>query len=178
MLGRAEDGGSGETPPWLSEIDCEVLRAGKFGVAWKDVTIREATFFHARSKTLVVTDAVARVPYEIPPLQTPEKLLLVGKRSTADPQPPDTPENRLAGWKKMALLVNYFFPEHEEPAPGQLGVVEDPGVEENFDAPRGVCWCLRWFGRCSTRKIHAQCAVRVESPPMGLRARRPALGRP
>lgn len=138
VLGRAEDGGSGETPPWLSEIDCEVLRAGKFGVAWKDVTIREATFFHARSKTLVVTDAVARVPYEIPPLQTPEKLLLVGKRSTADPQPPDTPENRLAGWKKMALLVNYFFPEHEEPAPGQLGVVEwTPGWEENFDALAG-----------------------------------------
>ena len=138
VLGRAEDGGSGEIPPWLSEIDCEVLRAGKFEVAWKDVTIREATFFHARSKTLVVTDAVARVPYEIPPLQTPEKLLLVGKRSTADPQPPDTPENRLAGWKKMALLVNYFFPEHEEPAPGQLGVVEwTPGWEDNFDALAG-----------------------------------------
>ena len=168
VLGRAEDGGSGETPPWLSEIDCEVLRAG-FGVAWKDVTIREATFFHARSKTLVVTDAVARVPYEIPPLQTPEKLLLVGKRSTADPQPPDTPENRLAGWKKMALLVNYFFPEHEEPAPGQLGWWSGPrGGKRTSTRSRGVCWCLRWFGRCSTRKIHAQCArTWIESPPNG-----------
>ena len=80
----------------------------------QDVTIREAVFFHRASKTLIVTDAVARVPTTVPPLMTPEKLLVVSKRSTADPQPPDTPEARLAGWKKMALLVNYFFPEHEE----------------------------------------------------------------
>ena len=57
---------------------------GNSGWAWKDVTIREATFFHARSKTLVVTDAVARgCRTRTPPLQTPEKLLLVGKRSTS-----------------------------------------------------------------------------------------------
>jgi hypothetical protein len=42
---------------------------------------------------------------EVPPLQSPEKLLLVSKRSTADPMPADTPEARLAGWKKMCLLV-------------------------------------------------------------------------
>jgi hypothetical protein len=34
-------------------------------VAYKDVTIREAVFFHRASKTLVVTDAVARIPYEV-----------------------------------------------------------------------------------------------------------------
>lgn len=34
-------------------------------VAYKDVTIREAAFFHRASKTLVVTDAVARIPYEV-----------------------------------------------------------------------------------------------------------------
>lgn len=61
----ADEGGVGRTPPWLDEIDCEVLKAGKFKVAYKDVTIREAVFFHRSSKTLVVTDAVARIPYEV-----------------------------------------------------------------------------------------------------------------
>lgn len=139
VLGTTRDeGGSGRSPPWLDEIDCEVLKAGKFTVAFKDVTIREAAFFHKASKTLVVTDAVARIPYEIPPLQSPEKLLLVSKRSTADPMPADTPEARLAGWKKMCLLVNYFFPEHEEMVAGEFGVVEwTPGWEDNFDQLAG-----------------------------------------
>jgi hypothetical protein len=43
-----------------------------------------------------VTDAVAQVPREIPALSTPEKLLLVGKESTADPMPADTPAAREA----------------------------------------------------------------------------------
>jgi hypothetical protein len=34
--------------------------------------------------------------------------------------------------------VNYFFPEHEEPAPGRIGVVEwTPGWEDNFDGLAG-----------------------------------------
>lgn len=74
----------------------------------------------------------------VPPLQSPEKLLLVSKRSTADPMPEDTPEARLAGWKKMCLLVNYFFPEHEEVVAGKFGVVEwTPGWEDNFDQLAG-----------------------------------------
>jgi hypothetical protein len=99
------------------------------------VTLYEATFLHKKSKTLIVTDCVAYVPRTIPVLQTPEKLLLVGKRSTDDPQPPDTFENRVAGWKKMALLVTYFFPEHEELV--RPGLVEwSDGWEENFDFAR------------------------------------------
>jgi len=44
----------------------------------------------------------------------------------------------LRGWKKTCLLVNYFFPEHEEPAPGRIGVVEwTPGWEDNFDSLAG-----------------------------------------
>ena len=120
-------------PPWLDEIACDVLRCGRFAIAGQDVTLYEATFLHKKSKTLIVTDCVAYVPRAIPVLQTPEKLLLVGKRSTDDPQPPDTFENRVAGWKKMALLVTYFFPEHEELV--RPGLVEwSDGWEENFDA--------------------------------------------
>ena len=146
VLGVRGDGGDGcdgamapgdaraaSHPPWLDEIACDVLRCGRFAIAGKDVTLYEATFLHKRSRSLIVTDCVAYVPRAIPATQTPEKLLLVGKRSTADAQPPDTPENRSAGWKKMALLVTYFFPEHEELI--KPGLVEwSDGWEDNFDA--------------------------------------------
>ena len=107
VLGVRGDGGDGcdgamapgdaraaSHPPWLDEIACDVLRCGRFAIAGKDVTLYEATFLHKRSRSLIVTDCVAYVPRAIPATQTPEKLLLVGKRSTADAQPPDTPENR------------------------------------------------------------------------------------
>jgi len=120
-------------PPWLDEIACDVLRCGRFAIAGKDVTLYESVFLHVRSKTLIVTDCVAYVPRAVPELQTPSKLLLVGKRSTDDATPPDTFENRLNGWKKMALLVTYFFPEHEELV--KPGLVEwSDGWEDNFDA--------------------------------------------
>jgi len=119
-------------PEWLDEIACDVLRAGTFGVLGKTVTLYEATFFVKATKTMIVTDCVAYVPKAIPELQTPEKLLLVGKFSTDDPQPSDTYDNRLAGWKKTCLLVTYFFPEHEELV--RPGLVEwSEGWEENFD---------------------------------------------
>ena len=130
---RLGDPHAASQPQCLDEIACDVLRCGRFAIAGKDVTLYESVFLHERSKTMIVTDCVAYVPRAIPSLQTPEKLLLVGKRSTADPQPPDTPENRSAGWKKMALLVTYFFPEHEELI--NPGLVEwSDGWEDNFDA--------------------------------------------
>ena len=49
--------------------------------------LREATFFHVPTKTMVVTDSIALIPNEIPPLIDPSKLLLVGKKSTADITP-------------------------------------------------------------------------------------------
>ena len=181
VLGRAEDGGSGETPPWLSEIDCEVLRAGKFGVAWKDVTIREATFFHARSKTLVVTDAVARVPYEIPPLQTPEKLLLVGKRSTADPQPPDTPRESTGGVEEDGASGQLLLPGARGARAGTTrGGGVDPGVGRELRRARGASAGASG-GSVAALLARSTRSARVRGSShrqMGLRARRPrALGR-
>ena len=130
-------------PPWTDEIDVKILRAGSFRLGGRDVGLREATFFHRPTRVMVVTDCIALIPDEIPPLIDPAKLLLVGKRSTADQTPTvgspgDTPEARLAGWKKMTLLINYFFPEHEEPAPNAPGVVEwSDGWEDNFAAISG-----------------------------------------
>ena len=63
-------------------------------------TFYETAFFHEKSKSLIVTDAVAKItPSSIPELNDPGVLLLVSKRSTSDPQPEDTPEARLAGWE-------------------------------------------------------------------------------
>ncbi|ACO67695.1 predicted protein [Micromonas commoda] len=148
VLGDVSDnsgvyGGAGRTPPWTNEIDVKILNSGSFRLGGRDVGLREATFFHRATRTMVVTDCIALIPDQIPPLIDPEKLLLVGKRSTADPTPAvgspgDTPAARLAGWKKMTLLINYFFPEHEEPAPGAPGVVEwTDGWEDNFAAISG-----------------------------------------
>jgi len=128
-------------PPWTDEIDVKILNSGSFRLGGRDVGLREATFFHRPTRVMVVTDCIALIPDRIPPLIDPEKLLLVGKRSTADPTPAvgspgDTPEARLAGWKKMTLLINYFFPEHEEPT--KPGVVEwTDGWEDNFAAISG-----------------------------------------
>jgi hypothetical protein len=68
-----------------------------------------------------------------------DKLLLVSKRSTSDPQPDDTPEARQVGWEKTSLLVSYFFPEHEELDPDAgFGVVTwTDGWHDNFNALAG-----------------------------------------
>ena len=142
VLSSSDEDKGGPSPsqaPWLREIQYETLAAGTFNIGGVPTTFYETAFFHRASRSLVVTDSVARVPLDVPPLNDPANLLLVSKRSTADPQPDDTPEARQAGWEKTALLVSYFFPEHEEldPAAG-LGVVTwTEGWHDNFRALAG-----------------------------------------
>jgi hypothetical protein len=104
------------------------------------LTFYETVFFHRRSKSLIVTDCLARIQLAAPGrLSEPQKLLLISKRSTAEPLPADTAEARQAGWEKTALLVTYFFPEHEELDPDAgVGVVTwTTGWHENFKALAG-----------------------------------------
>jgi hypothetical protein len=125
-------------PPWSDEIEYATLEAGTFNIGGKPTTLCETAFFHKVSKSLIVTDAVAFIPKTVPPLNDPEQLLLISKRSTADPMPADTPESRLVGWEKTALLVSYFFPEHEELDPNNAGVVTwTEGWHDNFNALAG-----------------------------------------
>eukprot|EP00747_Dinoflagellata_sp_TGD_P114541 gnl/TRDRNA2_/TRDRNA2_171950_c2_seq3.p1 gnl/TRDRNA2_/TRDRNA2_171950_c2~~gnl/TRDRNA2_/TRDRNA2_171950_c2_seq3.p1 ORF type:complete len:291 (-),score=26.99 gnl/TRDRNA2_/TRDRNA2_171950_c2_seq3:52-924(-) len=134
------DEATGRVPPWINEVDVEVLQVGTFQLGWRALQYREATFFHRSSKTLIVTDAVARIPSEIPDwaLNDPAKLLYLSKESTDEPLPEDTPEARKIGWAKTALLVSYFFPEHEEPDPERFGVVTwTPGYMNNFASLSG-----------------------------------------
>jgi hypothetical protein len=124
--------------PWIDEIQFETLTAGTFSLGFSPVTFYETAFYHKSSKTLIVTDALAQVQSETPELNDPAKLLLISKRSTADELPQDTPSARQIGWEKTALLVSYFFPEHEELDPDRAGVVTwTDGWHDNFKALAG-----------------------------------------
>ena len=120
-------------PAWVDEIQYETLAAGTFNIAGTETTFYETAFFHKKSKSLIVTDAVTKIGTTVPELNDSDLLLLVSKRSTSDPQPDDTPEQQLIGWEKTALLVSYFFPEHEDPDPNNKFVVTwTPGWHDNF----------------------------------------------
>jgi len=124
--------------PWSDEIEYATLAGGTFNIGGKSTTLFETAFFHKASKSLIVTDSLARIPKTVPPLNDPENLLLISKRSTSDPMPNDTPTARLIGWEKTALLVSYFFPEHEEFDPNKMGVVTwTEGWHDNFNALAG-----------------------------------------
>jgi len=132
ILGESNDSPQTLQPSWIDEIEYETLAAGTFPIGFHQVTFYETAFYHKATKSLIVTDALIRVP-STPPnerLNDPDKLLLISKRSTSDPQPEDTPEARRIGWEKTCLLVSYFFPEHEELDPDQ-----GPGV---------VTWTEGW----------------------------------
>lgn len=121
-------------PPWTDEIQYETLTAGTFNVGGTPTALRETTFYHKASSSLIVTDAVAKIGTEPGELSDPKNLLLVSKRSTSDETPVDTTEARRVGWAKNALLISYFFPEHEELDPNKLGVVTwTDGWETNFE---------------------------------------------
>jgi len=120
--------------PWVDEIQYETLAAGTFYIGGAKQTFFETAFYHKADKMLIVTDSVAQIPLNPPPLINADKLLLVSKRSTADDMPADTKEARQVGWEKTSLLVSYFFPEHEEPdTDAGLGVVTwTDGWHDNF----------------------------------------------
>ena len=96
----AASGGGASRAPWTDEIQFETLTAGTFDLGLSRLTFYETAFFHAASKTLIVTDSLARVPLSPPAdsLSDPQKLLLISKRSTAGAFPPDTAEARQDGW--------------------------------------------------------------------------------
>ncbi|PNW73530.1 hypothetical protein CHLRE_13g562750v5 [Chlamydomonas reinhardtii] len=113
--------------PWAEEIGQKVFLPPSIGVN-ETVRFTEVAFFHKKTRTLLVTDAVVYVP-EDPPEVIPVPALLdlardnylaqfvAGGRSRAEvaaiarPEPvEDSREARRKGWARMALLVLYFGP--------------------------------------------------------------------
>jgi len=122
-------------PPWIDEIQYQTLTAGTFTIGGQITSLCETAFYHKSSQSLIVTDSVAKIGSEpLESISNAENLLLISKRSTSDDMPTNTFKSRQIGWKKNALLISYFFPEHEEPDPTKFGVVTwTDGWEDNFD---------------------------------------------
>jgi hypothetical protein len=107
------------TPPWADEIEHRPF-ASSVGIG----PYSEVAFFHKRSKTLLVTDAVVRVPSSPPPVVSASVLAEAGGKLPAAvaafctppgappaPPPPADPAARASlGWMRMALQVLFFVP--------------------------------------------------------------------
>jgi len=93
--------------PFVDEFDYAILGPIGLGIG----PFEEVAFFHRRSRTVLVTDAVLSVP-AIPPaiLQLDYPALLFHAKETADDVVEDTPEMRIKGWKRIALFSFYFRP--------------------------------------------------------------------
>ena len=115
VLGEGDRLEDGSRAPWADDLDCAVLaydnpEAGA-------VPIVEAALYDKVSKSLIITDAIEKVPGDAPDIIRPELLLtLAPDVPGVDPSPaPDTELNRRKGWAKMSLLVQFFQPDKSKP---------------------------------------------------------------
>jgi len=100
--------------PWGDEIEHEWLGVGGsiltgFDAPW----FVDCAFYHAPTKTVLVTDAVQSVNSGEPPAvaQVDPYPLLLRAQNGPDDIREDTPENRREGWKKTLLFGLLFKPE-------------------------------------------------------------------
>ncbi|KAI3794014.1 hypothetical protein L1987_36639 [Smallanthus sonchifolius] len=103
--------------PWAAEIEQKVLSSPEVGIG----PYVEVAFYHKRSKTLLVTDAVIFVPKQPPECISNESLLASAKNGLAVkllskgkevPQEPvvDNMVNRQKGWERMVLQILFLGP--------------------------------------------------------------------
>ncbi|MBD1900925.1 DUF4336 domain-containing protein [Trichocoleus sp. DQ-A3] len=107
------------TTPFANQFDYAILGPiylgpGKFA---------EVAFFHARSRTLLVTDSVISIPEDPPAIVQldPYPLLFHAKEQASDIVA-NTQANRRKGWQRISLFTLYFQP----------GVLEVPKWGEVF----------------------------------------------
>ncbi|PRW18341.1 lysine--trna ligase [Chlorella sorokiniana] len=121
--------------PWAEEIEQKVFESS-VGIG----PYIECAFFHKKTRTLLVTDAVISVPNTPPELVPPENLLDAAARNffinvlSGDlaAQPVDgvplkptelTPAARNLGWRRMALQILYIVPgDLRDPKKGFLAI--------------------------------------------------------
>ncbi|KAI3747995.1 hypothetical protein L6452_10793 [Arctium lappa] len=103
--------------PWAAEIEQKVLSSPEVGIG----PYVEVAFYHKRSKTLLVTDAVIFVPRQPPECISNDSLLASAKNGLAVkllskgkevPQEPviDNAINRQKGWERMVLQILFLGP--------------------------------------------------------------------
>ncbi|KAJ4886350.1 Uncharacterized protein Rs2_26098 [Raphanus sativus] len=103
--------------PWADEIEQKVLSSPEVGIG----PYVEVAFYHKRSRTLLVTDAVIFVPRKPPSSISSESLLASAKNGLAvkilskgkqvpDDPVVDTPNTRQKGWERMVLQILFLGP--------------------------------------------------------------------
>lgn len=103
--------------PWADEIEQKVLSSPEVGIG----PYVEVAFYHKRSRTLLVTDAVIFVPRKPPECIGKEALLASAKNGLAvkllskGKEVPDEPVvdnkmNRQKGWERMVLQILFLGP--------------------------------------------------------------------
>ncbi|GFY87002.1 hypothetical protein Acr_05g0006410 [Actinidia rufa] len=103
--------------PWADEIEQKVLSSPEVGIG----PYVEVAFYHKRSRTLLVTDAVIYVPRQPPECIGKESLLASAANGLAVkllskgkevPQEPvvDNKMNRQKGWERMVLQILFLGP--------------------------------------------------------------------
>jgi Domain of unknown function (DUF4336) len=96
----------GQTP-FANEFDYALLGPIQLGLG----RFEEAAFFHRRSRTLLVTDAVVSVPAAPPEVvQLDPYPLLFHARDSAFDTFEDTAVARQKGWQRIVLFTFYFAP--------------------------------------------------------------------
>lgn len=103
--------------PWADEIEQKVLSSPEVGIG----PYVEVAFYHKRSRTLLVTDAVIFVPKTPPDCISKESLLASAKNGLAvkilskgkevsDEPVIDNKMNRQKGWERMVLQILFLGP--------------------------------------------------------------------
>ncbi|XP_073004838.1 uncharacterized protein [Typha latifolia] len=110
-------GDEDDSTPWADEIEQKVLSSPEVGIG----PYVEVAFYHKRSRTLLVTDAVIFVPRQPPDCISKEsllasaknglavKLLSKGKQVVEEPVV-DNKFNRQKGWERMVLQILFLGP--------------------------------------------------------------------
>lgn len=115
---------SNPPPEWLDEIQYEIL--GTFNLFWSQYRYSEGTFFHKKSKTLLVTDAAVYVDGENPPDIIPkEELRDLGSEESftikllrglnfkggRDVERANDVSDEINGWRRMTLFSLFIAPD-------------------------------------------------------------------
>ncbi|NDJ17146.1 DUF4336 domain-containing protein [Myxacorys almedinensis A] len=93
--------------PFGDQFEYAILGPVALGIG----PFEEVAFFHPRSRSLLVTDAVVSIPDEPPAIvQLDPFPLLYHAKDRASDRIEDTPENRRKGWHRISLFAFYFNP--------------------------------------------------------------------